>query len=61
MARDLQSTPQLRIAFALHKARQFRHHRDCHCGRFDGVACSAADAMWTRAMDRELEDINPRT
>lgn len=61
MARDLQdATPQLRIMFALHKARQFRHHRNCHCAKVEGQGCTAADAMWRRAMDRELETI-PRT
>ena len=56
MARtDLKATPQLRAMFALHKARLYRHHRDCQCRMFHGEGCSAADALWTRAMDRELD------
>lgn len=47
-------TPQLRAAYALHMARQYRHHKNCRCGVYHGF-CSAADALWTRAMDRELE------
>lgn len=55
MARTLESTPQLRVMFALHKSRQYRHHKDCQCGSYHGAGCSAADAMWRNAMDRELE------
>jgi len=57
MARTLQTTPQLRIMFALHKARLHRHHRDCQCRQYHGEGCTAADALWTRAMDRELEQL----
>lgn len=59
MARELQdATPQLRIMFALYKSRQFRHHRHCQCAAVEGQGCTAADAMWRRAMDRELESIS---
>ena len=60
MGRDelLLSTPQLRVAFSLHQARRHRHHKYCHCRRFDGEGCNASDALWTRAMDRELEQMS---
>ena len=57
MARTLEATPQLKAAFALHKARMYRHHRDCHCGTYSGEGCTAADALWVRAMNRELEQM----
>lgn len=57
MARTLEATPQLRAAFALHKARQYRHHRDCHCAMYGREACNEADLLWTRAMNQELEQI----
>ena len=56
MARTQQkATPQLRAMFALHKARIYRHHRNCHCGMYHGEGCNAADALWTRALNRELD------
>lgn len=55
MARTQEATPQLRAMFALHKARQLRHHRDCHCRQYHGEDCNAASALWNRAMNRELE------
>lgn len=59
MARtDAKATPQLRAMFALHKAREHRHHRNCLCGAYHGEGCNAADAMWTRAMNRELEELH---
>ena len=54
MARTVESTPQLRVKYALHKARQFRHHPDCRCGMWHG-ACSQGDFEWTQAMNDELE------
>ncbi len=58
MARtDLKATPQLRVMFALHNARLHRHHRNCHCRSYHGEGCTAADAMWTAAMNRELEQL----
>jgi len=55
MALKQQTTPQLRIMFALHKARANRHHRDCRCGMFQHDACNEADFLWTKAMNDELE------
>lgn len=54
----MKATPQLRAAFALHKARMNRHHKTCQCRMFHGEGCNAADALWTRAMDRELDLLN---
>jgi hypothetical protein len=57
MAATLQETPQLRVMYALHKARQFRHHRNCQCGLYQRQACTEEDARWRQAMDRELDRI----
>jgi hypothetical protein len=57
MAATLQETPQLRVMYALHKARQFRHHRNCQCGLYKRQACTEQDARWRQAMDRELDRI----
>lgn len=57
MSRTVQSTPELRVMFALAEARKARHHKDCHCRMFQKTACSAADALWTQKMNRELESI----
>lgn len=57
MARTLEATPQLRIMFALHKARQYRHHRDCHCRMYQKQACNKHDLLWTTAMNEELDQI----
>jgi hypothetical protein len=58
MARDqLQATPQLRAKYALHKARQYRHHRDCFCRMFDKQFCNAADALWQNKLNHELDKI----
>lgn len=46
-----------KIVLALAEARKARHHRDCHCRMFQRVACNAADALWTRAMDREIDNM----
>ena len=45
---------ETRIVKALSEARRMRHHKDCHCRMFDGQFCNAMDALWTRAMNREL-------
>lgn len=56
MARtDLHATPQLRAAFALHKARTYRHHRDCQCRMWQREDCTQDSARWIRAMNKELE------
>lgn len=47
-------TTHTRIIAALAEARKARHHRDCHCKRFDGRYCNAANALWERALEREL-------
>ena len=57
MALTVQSTPQLRVMFALAEARKARHHRDCHCRLFDKQFCNAADALWQAKLNRELEAI----
>lgn len=54
---DQKATPQLRAMFALYKARAHRHHRDCHCRRYQGEDCTAASALWARAMNRELDQL----
>lgn len=63
--RDVASAPARRriedtktkIIAALAQARRARHHRDCRCRMFQHVACNAADALWTRSMDRELDHL----
>lgn len=42
---------------ALAESRKVRHHRDCHCRRFDRQFCNAADALWQRAVNRCLEQL----
>lgn len=46
-----------RITQALGESRKARHHRDCHCRRFSGQFCNAADALWQNAINRELLNI----
>jgi hypothetical protein len=58
MSRTLESTPQLRVIFALAEARKVRHHRDCHCRMWQKTACNAADALWTQKMNVELESLS---
>ena len=57
MSRTLQSTPELRVMFALAEARKVRHHKNCHCRMFDRQFCNAADALWQAKLNRELESI----
>lgn len=57
MSRTLESTPQLRVMFALAEARKVRHHKDCHCRMFDKQFCNAADALWQNKLNRELESL----
>lgn len=57
MSRTLESTPQLRVMFALAEARKVRHHKDCHCRMFDRQFCNAADALWQNKLNRELESL----
>lgn len=49
------STPQLRIAYALHMARKNRCEPSCRCGRYQGRWCSERDQHWSERMDAELE------
>lgn len=44
--------------WALHQARKHRHHPNCRCMRYGGLYCTAADALWSRAVDRELEKLS---
>jgi hypothetical protein len=57
--RDMRSNTDqgTKIIEALAGARRARHHRDCYCRRFDGQFCNAADALWSRAANRELEEM----
>ena len=48
--------PENRVTLALAHARRSRHHATCRCHRFEGY-CSANDALWSRAVDRELDGI----
>lgn len=50
-------TIKTRIVKALAEARKARHHKDCHCRRFDGRYCNAAAALWERALERELANL----
>lgn len=50
-------TIKTRIIAALAEVRKARHHRDCHCRRFDHQYCNAADALWQRAINRELDNL----
>ena len=56
MARTLESTPQLRAAYALSQSRKHRHHRECRCRMYAGSFCSAADAMWQEKLNIALQD-----
>lgn len=51
------TTAHDQIHKALAEARRARHHRDCHCRLFDRQFCNAADALWQRALNRELEQL----
>jgi hypothetical protein len=50
------SIPENRVTLALAQARRNRHHSTCRCHRFEGY-CTANDALWSRAVDRELDEI----
>ena len=52
--------PENRVALALAHARKYRHHQSCRCQRFEGY-CTANDALWSRAVDRELDAIRKVT
>lgn len=52
---------ETRIVLALAEARKARHHRDCHCRRFDRQWCNAVDALFSRAANRELEQMTLAT
>jgi hypothetical protein len=50
------SIPENRVTLALAQARRNRHHATCRCHRFEGY-CTANDALWSRAVDRELDEM----
>lgn len=52
-----EDTIKTRIVAALAESRKARHRNDCHCRRFDRQFCNAADALWQRAMNRELSKL----
>jgi hypothetical protein len=52
-----QPTPRDAAIYALAQARRYRHHPGCRCMTFEGLYCSAADALWSRALDRELDSV----
>jgi hypothetical protein len=52
---DIQS-PENRVTVALAQARKHRHHKTCRCRNYQGY-CSPNDALWSRAVDRELDGI----
>jgi len=54
-------TAHTRIVKALYEARKARHHRRCNCRKFEGQWCNATDALWSRAMNRELEQMRTTT
>ena len=60
MAVTQEATPQLRAMYELHMTSNYRHHRDCHCRMYHGEDCTAASALWARAMNRELEQFSFR-
>jgi len=47
-----------RITEALSESRKNRHHLDCHCRKHAGQFCTAADGLWQRALNRELENLH---
>ena len=53
------NTAELRVMTALAEIRKARHHKDCYCRMFDGNWCNAAEALWSRALERELGHITP--
>lgn len=58
---EILATPQARIVAALAEARKARHHPECHCRMFAREFCNAADALWQRAVNRELQQITGHT
>lgn len=51
----IESSPQLRVMYALAEARKARHHKDCFCQTFDKLYCNSADALWQNKLNRELQ------
>ena len=49
--------PQVAATLALAQARRYRHHKTCRCFNYGRLYCTAADALWSRAVDRELDKI----
>jgi len=52
--------PENRVTLALAQARKFRHHKTCRCRHYQGY-CSPNDALWSRAVDRELDEMGKAT
>lgn len=50
-------TVKTRIVAALAEARKARHHKDCHCRMYEGRYCNGTDALWSRALERELSKL----
>ena len=50
------SIPENRVTLALAYARKARHHTFCRCRHWQGY-CSPNDALWSRALDRELDTL----
>lgn len=55
------ATLKRQITKALAESRRARHHRDCHCRMFDRQWCNAADALWQRSINRQLEQLFEET
>jgi hypothetical protein len=52
--------PAVNVTGALARARKARHHPDCHCRNYQSRWCNALDALWSRAVDRELDSLVPK-
>lgn len=57
---ETRTDTETKVVAALAEARKARHHPDCHCRRFHGRWCNAADALWGRAMDRCLSQLQQK-
>jgi hypothetical protein len=55
------SNPVLQIAEALAYVRKAKHYDGCKCAMFRNAAgsphCSAEEALWTKAVDRLIDNI----
>lgn len=45
------------ITAALTEVRKARHHKDCHCRMWQREWCSANEALWSRALNRQLDQL----